>query len=91
MQDLILEGYLVRRCKKEKSWGRIKTSYKGNVVVYGDSSVYFPILCAHVLSKCRPRNKKNIYKYKNKGVEEMKKFSLWKNQENKCKTFYVIY
>jgi deoxyhypusine synthase len=55
-----------------KSWGKIKTSHRGNVVVYGDSSVYFPILCAHMLSKCKPRNKKRIYKNKNKWVEEMK-------------------
>jgi deoxyhypusine synthase len=55
-----------------KSWGKIKTSHRGNVVVYGDSSVYFPILCAHMLSKCKPRDKKRIYKNKNKWVEEMK-------------------
>lgn len=55
-----------------KSWGKIKTSHGGNVVVYGDSSVYFPILCAHILSKCKPRNKKRIYKNKNKWVEEMR-------------------
>jgi deoxyhypusine synthase len=55
-----------------KSWGKIKTSHRGNVVVYGDSSVYFPILCAHILSKCKPRDKKRIYKNKNKWVEEMK-------------------
>jgi deoxyhypusine synthase len=55
-----------------KSWGKIKTSHKGNVVVYGDSSVYFPILCTHLLTKCKPRNKKRIYKNKNKWVEEMK-------------------
>jgi deoxyhypusine synthase len=56
-----------------KSWGKIKTSHKGNVVVYGDSSVYFPILCAHLLTKCKPRDKKRIYKNKNKWVEEMKR------------------
>src|SRR5919107_4461383 len=55
-----------------KSWGKIKTSHKGNVVVYGDASVYFPILCAHILNKCKPRDKKRIYKNKNKWVEEMK-------------------
>jgi deoxyhypusine synthase len=56
-----------------KSWGKIKTSHRGNVVVYGDSSVYFPILCAHLLTKCKPRNKKRIYRNKNKWVEEMKR------------------
>jgi deoxyhypusine synthase len=56
-----------------KSWGKIKTSHRGNVVVYGDSSVYFPILCAHLLTKCKPRNKKRIYRNKDKWVEEMKR------------------
>jgi len=55
-----------------KSWGKIKTSHKGNVIVYGDSSVYFPILCANLLTKCKPRSKKKIYKNKGKWVEELK-------------------
>lgn len=61
-----------------KSWGKIKTSHKGNVIVYGDSSVYFPLLCAHVLTKCKPRNKKRIYKNKDNWVQEMKE-SFTKN------------
>ncbi|MDQ4073676.1 MAG: deoxyhypusine synthase [Thermoproteota archaeon] len=59
-----------------KSWGKIKTSHKGNIVVYGDSSVYFPILCAYILSKCKPRAKKQIYKNKDKWVEEMKEIFM---------------
>ena len=38
-----------------KSWGKIKTSHRGNVIVYGDSSVYFPLLCSYALSVCKPR------------------------------------
>jgi deoxyhypusine synthase len=56
-----------------KSWGKIKTSHKGNVVVYGDSSVYFPILCSYVISVCKRRKHKRIYKNKDSWVEEMKK------------------
>jgi len=59
-----------------KSWGKIKTSHKGNVIVYGDSSVYFPILCANLLTKCKPRSKKKIYKNKDKWVEELKQSFL---------------
>src|ERR671930_62487 len=49
-----------------KSWGKIKTSHSGNVIVYGDSSVYFPILCSYALSECRKRRGKQIYKSKNR-------------------------
>lgn len=55
-----------------KSWGKIKTSHKGNVIVYGDSSVYFPLLCSYAMSVCKPRNHKHIYEKKNAWVEEMK-------------------
>ena len=55
-----------------KSWGKIKTSHKGNVIVYGDSSVYFPILCSYLLSECEPRERKQIFKEKGLWVEEMK-------------------
>jgi deoxyhypusine synthase len=56
-----------------KSWGKIKTSHKGNIIVYGDSSVYFPLLCSYVMSVCRPRKRKQIYEKKNAWIEEMKK------------------
>ncbi len=56
-----------------KSWGKIRTSHKGNVIVYGDSSVYFPLLCSYALSVCSPRKQKRIYDKKDGWVEEMKK------------------
>ncbi len=56
-----------------KSWGKIKTSHKGNVIVYGDSSVYFPLLCSYALSVCKPRKHKRIYDKKNGWLEEMKR------------------
>ena len=55
-----------------KSWGKIKTSHSGNVIVYGDSSVYFPILCSYVLAECKPRKPKRLYELKDKFVKEMK-------------------
>ena len=63
-----------------KSWGKIKTSHKGNVVVYGDSSVYFPILCSYVISVCKRRKHKQIYENKDSWVEEMKKI-YFKNKK----------
>ena len=56
-----------------KSWGKIKTSHKNNVIVYGDSSICFPILGAYVLSECKKRSTKKLYSKKNAWVEEMKK------------------
>jgi deoxyhypusine synthase len=56
-----------------KSWGKIKTSHERNVTVYGDSSVYFPLLCSYVLSKCKPRKLQKVYSLKNSWVREMMK------------------
>jgi deoxyhypusine synthase len=55
-----------------KSWGKIRTSHKGNVIVYGDSSVYFPMLCSFVLSECNKRPQKQIYGSKNRWLKEMR-------------------
>jgi deoxyhypusine synthase len=70
-----------------KSWGKIKTSHKGNVVVYGDSSVYFPILCSYAMSVCKHRKHKQIYDKKNGWVEEMKKIYLKNNKKKKKKKY----
>jgi len=64
-----------------KSWGKIKTSHSGNVIVYGDSSVYFPLLCSYVLSECKPRNQKKLYHLKDKFVKEMKDIYFKKKQQ----------
>jgi deoxyhypusine synthase len=56
-----------------KSWGKIKTSHRNNVIVYGDSSICFPIISSYVLSECKKRPKKRLYSKKNRWVEEMKK------------------
>jgi deoxyhypusine synthase len=59
-----------------KSWGKIKTSHKDNIIVYGDSSVYFPLLCSYVMSVCKPRKQKQIYDKKNAWMEEMKQIYI---------------
>ncbi len=64
-----------------KSWGKIKTSHKGNVIVYGDSSVYFPLLSSYVMSVCKPRKHKRIYEKKNVWIEEMKEIYLKNNNK----------
>jgi len=63
-----------------KSWGKIKTSHRGNVIVYGDSSVYFPLLSSYALSVCKRRKYKRIYDKKNGWVEEMKRM-YFKNRK----------
>jgi deoxyhypusine synthase len=65
-----------------KSWGKIKTSHRGNVIVYGDSSVYFPILCSYTISECKPRVQKNLYKKKSAWMREMR-LEYLKNKKNK--------
>jgi deoxyhypusine synthase len=64
-----------------KSWGKIKTSHEGNVIVYGDSSVYFPLLCSYVLSVCKPRKHKRLYTKKDSWVQEMKQLYM-KNKKS---------
>lgn len=59
-----------------KSWGKIKTSHRGNAIVYGDATVYFPLLCSYVLSECKPRKPKELYKKKNSWVTQMKQFYM---------------
>jgi deoxyhypusine synthase len=63
-----------------KSWGKIKTSHKDNIIVYGDSSVYFPLLCSYVMSVCEPRKQKQIYDKKSAWIEEMKQI-YFKNKK----------
>jgi deoxyhypusine synthase len=55
-----------------KSWGKIKTSHRNNVIVYGDSSICFPIISSYVLSECKKRPIKRLYSKKNAWVEQMK-------------------
>jgi deoxyhypusine synthase len=63
-----------------KSWGKIRSAHEGNVIVYGDSSVYFPILAAYILAECKPRERKKIYKKKNRWVSELKLAYLQNNK-----------
>src|SRR2546422_2024414 len=64
-----------------KSWGKIKTSHKGNVVVYGDSSIYFPLLSSYALSELKPRKTKELYTKKNRFVKDLK--ALYMRSKNK--------
>jgi deoxyhypusine synthase len=66
-----------------KSWGKIRTSHAGNVIVYGDSSIYFPILCAYALSKCKSRRKKEIFRKKNMWMDEMRDLYLKKRKSSR--------
>ena len=63
-----------------KSWGKIKSSHKGNVIVYGDTSVYFPIMCSYVLSECKHRKSKKLYTKKDAWTSELKQTYLKKKK-----------
>src|SRR6478609_6698683 len=63
-----------------KSWGKIKSSHKGNVIVYGDTSVYFPIMCSFVLSECKHRKSKKLYTKKDAWTSELKQTYLKKKK-----------
>ena len=56
-----------------KSWGKIKTSHKNNVIVYGDSSICFPIIGAYVLSNAKTTDKEVIFKEKRLGRRDEKR------------------
>jgi deoxyhypusine synthase len=49
-----------------KSWGKVQDAHSGNVTVYTDSTIAFPILAAYVLATQKPRKPKRIYKNLNK-------------------------
>jgi deoxyhypusine synthase len=79
-----------------KSWGKTKSSHGGSVVVYGDASVYFPLLCSYALSECKPREHKKLYSHKNAWTAKMfQKFqenknwvTLWKKKYKRKYNFY---
>src|SRR6266571_2087664 len=44
------------------SWGKIKPDQlKSTVVIYGDSTIALPLLTAYVVSKARPRPRKELF------------------------------
>ena len=45
-----------------KSWGKIRTAHAGNVIVYGDSSIYFPSLRICFIKLQTPEEEGNIQK-----------------------------
>jgi deoxyhypusine synthase len=49
-----------------KSWGKVQDAHSGNITVYTDSTIAFPILAAYVLATQKPRKPKRIYKNLNK-------------------------
>jgi deoxyhypusine synthase len=67
-----------------KSWGKIKTSHSGNVIVYGDSSVYFPLLCSYALTECKTRKNKELYGKKAGWMNEMKEMYLKKKRRTRA-------
>ncbi len=45
-----------------KSWGKVQDSHQDMVVVYGDTTIVFPLLALYVLSNQKTRKPKRLYK-----------------------------
>ena len=45
-----------------KSWGKIRDAHSGNVTVYADATIAFPILALYVMSTREKRRPKRLYK-----------------------------
>ncbi len=55
------------------SWGKIKPDQLHDaVVVYGDSTISFPLLTAYAVSKAKPRPRKELYIHRDALLEELK-------------------
>jgi len=54
------------------SWGKIDPKkLKKTVVVYGDSTIVFPLWSAYLLEKFTTRNQKRLYNYREKFIQQM--------------------
>jgi len=45
-----------------KSWGKVKDSHQDMVVVYGDTTILFPLLALYVISNQKARKPRRLYK-----------------------------
>ncbi len=55
------------------SWGKIKPDQlKSTVVIYGDSTIALPLLTAYVVSKARPRLRKELFAKREELLKELK-------------------
>ena len=61
--------------QEAKSWGKIRSHKKNNVVVYSCASITFPLLCQYVRQTCRPRHLKELYLKRTLFLEDLKKLA----------------
>jgi len=55
------------------SWGKIKPDQlNSTVVIYGDSTIALPLLTAYVVSKARPRPRKELFAMREELLKELK-------------------
>src|ERR671938_1838911 len=55
------------------SWGKIKPDeLKNTVVIYGDSTIALPLITAYVVSKARPRARKELFSKREELLHELK-------------------
>jgi deoxyhypusine synthase len=45
-----------------RSWGKIKDAYSNNVVVYSCASITLPMIAQYVLTRCKPRPHRRLFK-----------------------------
>ncbi|MFH1470733.1 MAG: deoxyhypusine synthase [Candidatus Micrarchaeota archaeon] len=57
--------------QEAKSWGKVRDAKRNNVVVYSCASITFPLLCQYILSKKRPKKRKDIYAKRKDYVNRM--------------------
>ena len=59
------------------SWGKIKPDQlKSTVVIYGDSTIALPLLTAYVVSKARPRPRRELFSKREELLKELKRAYL---------------
>jgi deoxyhypusine synthase len=55
------------------SWGKIKPDQlRDSVVVYGDSTIALPLLTAYVMSKVKPRPRRELYAKREELMQELR-------------------
>ncbi len=62
--------------QEAKSWGKIRSHKKNNVVVYSCASITFPLLCQYARLTCRPRPLKKLYEKRETLLENLKELAL---------------
>ncbi|MEK6676440.1 MAG: deoxyhypusine synthase [Planctomycetota bacterium] len=58
-----------------RSWGKLKDAFINNVVVYSCASITFPLIAQYVLSTCKPRAQRRLFKRLDEVSETLRKIA----------------